>query len=476
MFSLIILVLMAVLTLQSLPAQAAVTPVVSDLSAPVRLTAPVGDSRLFVVERTGRIRVFTGNGEPLGVFLDLSDQVSLGGERGLLGLAFPPDHQSTRRFYVNYTDVLGRTRVDRFLVDPDDADRALPDSQEPLLHIDQPQSNHNGGDLAFGPDGMLYVGMGDGGTSDTAQNNLTLLGKMLRLDVSRATGYAIPADNPYLQSETRDEVWAKGLRNPWCYSFDRLTGDLYIADVGQNLYEEIDVLSPALPPGQNLGWPLMEGSECYSPPSDCNDGSLILPVHTYQHGGDPYRCSISGGHVYRGDSIPSLQGRYLFSDYCSNQIWALRWTAQQGVTQVKDLTAEMTPAGGYQSVVSLGQDGKGELYVVDMPGGTVYRIVSTTSQVPDAPALHLNQNVPNPFNPSTRIDFALATAGHATLEVLDLAGRRLAVLVDGPRHAGAHHVTWDGTDDRGARQAAGVYLYRLTAPGQVLTRKMALIE
>ena len=476
MKSLTVFALVAVYILLPRPLEAAVTPVVAGLDNPVRVTAPNGDSRLFVVERPGRIRVFDLDGTSRGVFLDIASQVSSGGERGLLGLAFPPDYAVSGRFYVNFTNANGDTRIDRFSVDPGDPDRALASSQENLLVIAQPASNHNGGELAFGPDGMLFVGMGDGGSSDNAQDDQTLLGKMLRLDVSPASGYAVPADNPFVATAPLDEIWALGLRNPWCFSFDRMTGDLYIADVGQSTLEEIDILAVDDDSGQNLGWSLMEGDACYSPSSGCNDGSLMMPVYTYTHGGSPYRCSISGGLVYRGDAVPSLQGRYLFSDYCSGQIWAMTWTPDQGVTAVDDLTDELGPVGGYDSVVAFGQDGHDEMYIVDMGAGTVYGLEGASPVIPGAGGPVLEQNVPNPFNPSTRIDYRLAEAGHVTLQILDLAGHRLATLVAAEQPEGPHRVFWDGTDDGGRRLGAGIYLYRLEAAQQVVTRKVVLVE
>ncbi len=459
------------------PVRGAVVPAVQGLDAPVRVAAPNGDPRLFVVERTGRIRVFNQDGSPRGVFLDISDQISSLGEGGLLGLAFAPNFFNTGRFYINYTDLDGSTRVDRFRVIHTTPDQAVASSQENLLIIPQPAVYHNGGHLAFGSDGMLYVGMGDGGNTATAQDGQSLLGKMLRLDVDQESGYSIPEDNPFVEGGARPEIWAMGLRNPWGFSFDGETGDLYIADVGQNNLEEVDILPVDLPGGQNLGWPLMEGGDCYEPATGCNDGSLLLPEYTYTHGGDPYRCSISGGEVYRGRNLPSLQGRYLFSDYCSNQIWALRWSAQEGVVSVVDMSHAMTPpSGSFGSVVAFGHDGFGEMYIVDMSNGVVYRVESAVSPVPEATVAALRQNVPNPFNPSTRIDFRLEKAGPVTLEILDLGGRRLATLVNESLAAGSHQVVWDGTDDGGAGQGAGIYLYRLTAGGVSQTRKMALVE
>lgn len=461
--------------------QAAVEEAITGLSSPVRLVAPEGDARLFVVQRNGLIRLYNQDGSSRGNFLDIRSQTTTGSERGLLGLAFPEDYDFSGRFYVSFTDLDGNSRIDRFRVDPDNPDLALPDSQENLLTIDQPFGNHNGGHIEFGPDGMLYIGMGDGGSGgdpgNRAQNDQTLLGKMLRIDVGGEMGYAIPGNNPFVGEAPLDEIWAKGLRNPWCFSFDGETGDLYIADVGQNVYEEIDVQPVSSSGGENYGWRLMEGPDCYNPAQDCNDGTLELPVYSYVHGGNPYRCSISGGYVYRGTNIPSLDGHYFFSDYCSNQIWTLTWNSAEGMTGFQDRTADMTPPGGFSSVASFGQDGFGELYVIDL-GGKIYRIISAASPVPEAvrPPF-LAQNAPNPFNPSTRIDFRLERdADQVVLEVVDVAGRLIRTLVQDPLRAGNHAVTWDGTDQQGRRQGSGLYLYRLNVDGWVQSRKMIMVE
>lgn len=475
------LLILTALTATAAPAAPAVERAIDGLSAPVRLTAPAGDDRLFVVEQSGRIRVFDQDGTTRGLFLDWTDQTNGGGERGLLGLAFAPDHATSGRFYINYTDNSGDTRVARLLTDPDDADRALPGSVQQILRVDQPFSNHNAGQLAFGPDGMLYVALGDGGSGGDpqghGQNGLTLLGSMLRLDVSGdGPGYAIPDDNPFVGDPTvLDEAWAIGLRNPWCYGFDRLTGDLYIADVGQQLYEEVNVQPASSTGGENYGWRIMEGTHCYDPPEGCDQAGLTLPVHDYDHFGNGFRCSISGGFVHRGGTVPDLAGRYLFADYCSNQIWSLDWTSQDGLGTVIEHTDALTPAGGYGNIVSIGEDGHGDLYVVDS-GGSVWRMVDDTASsadLPDAPDRLLGAQ-PNPFNPATELVFRLGKDGPATLTVHDLAGRRLATVVRGSFTAGTHRVAWDGRDQRGGGLASGVYLIRLATRAGVMTQKVTL--
>ena len=456
--------------------------IIEGLSAPVRLTAPAGDDRLFVVEQNGLIRVYSREGVARGVFLDITHLTSQSGERGLLGLAFAPDYPESGRFFINYTDNSGDTQVVRYHVSTGNPDRAKEDSASPVLSVDQPYGNHNGGHLEFGPDGMLYIGLGDGGSGgdpqNRSQNPEVLLGKMLRIDVSGSSGYTIPDDNPFPSGPERPEIWALGLRNPWCFGFDRSTGDLYIADVGQNSIEEIDIQPAETPGGLNYGWRLMEGSQCYNPPTDCNDGSLTLPVHEYPLGGSPYRCSISGGYVHRGELAPELTGRYLYSDYCSNQVWSLSWTADQGLGTVIDHTGELDPTGEFENVASIGQDGLGELYVVDLGGRRIYRIQGETSAVilPEAPAA-LEQNAPNPFNPRTTIGYAVRQDDTmVTLTVHDTAGHVVQTIVNGNRSAGRHLATWDGQLASGQPAPAGIYHYRLQTPDFETTRSMALIK
>ena len=249
-----------------------------------------------------------------------------GSEQGLLGLAFHPRYRQNGYLYVNYTDMAGHTAVVRYTARADGG-AADPGSALPLLRVEQPAANHNGGHLLFGPDGYLYVGLGDGGgagdTYRNAQSPQSLLGKMLRLDVDRTEGgkpYAIPADNPFRDGPFRPEVWAVGLRNPWRYSFDRTSGDLYIADVGQNAYEEVNVVPAGAAPGLNFGWPRMEATHCYPSGSACDRQGLTLPAAEYGRGGN---CSVTGGAVYRGAAQPLLRGAYLFGDYCSGRIWSL---------------------------------------------------------------------------------------------------------------------------------------------------------
>ena len=345
-------------------------PVAAGLDFPVYLTAPAGDPRLFIVEKTGRIRIVK-NGALTGTpFLDLSASVSGGSEQGLLGLAFDPQYATSGRFYVDYTDANGDTRIARFHVSAD-ADVAETSSQEILLTIDQPYSNHNGGQLAFGPDGFLYVGMGDGGSGGDpqghGQNPNDLLGSLLRLDVSGATGYTVPPGNPYAGGGGRGEVFSIGLRNPWRFSFDRQGGDLYIADVGQNEREEVDVSTAASGGGRglNYGWNRMEGTACYN--GGCDRSGLTLPVIDYTHADG---CSVTGGYVYRGQAVPAIAGTYFYADFCNGWVRSFRYQNGQGGSPRE---WPMLKPGG--QVTSFGEDAAGELYILEA-GGKVFQIVA----------------------------------------------------------------------------------------------------
>ncbi len=345
------------------------------LDMPVGLAhAGDGSGRLFVPEKVGRVRVLlplAENGEVRLLeepFLDITDRVrSTGYEQGLLGIAFHPSYAQNGYFFVNYTDLEGDTVVARFTV-TDDPNVADPMSEVRVLWIDQPASNHNGGHLAFGPDGYLYIGMGDGGGAGdrygNGQNGQTLLAKLLRLDVDELP-YTIPPDNPFVDDPAMvDEAWAYGLRNPWFFSFDRETGDLYIADVGQNLYEEVNFQPSGDPGGQNYGWPIMEGLHCYEA-EECDTGGLTLPVAEYDHSEG---CSITGGYVYRGEAYPTLRGIYFFGDFCSGIIWGMVRDERGDWRVARLLDTDLM-------ISAFGEDETGELYVVDISSG-VYQITA----------------------------------------------------------------------------------------------------
>lgn len=351
-----------------------------DLDNPVFLThAGDGSGRLFLVEQPGRILIWE-DGEVLPEpFLDIRKRVGDDGwEQGLLGLAFAPDFIQSLRFYVNYTDLRGDTVIARFQASPVDTRRGLPDSEEEILGLRQPASNHNGGMILFGPDQMLWIGTGDGGAAGdrfrNGQNPNSLLGKMLRIDVLNPgpQPYAIPPDNPWVQELWDDqavepEVWALGLRNPWRYSFDRATGDLWIADVGQDAFEEVHWVRSGQTPGLNFGWPLMEGTHCFPQHVSCEETGLEIPVAEFpQTAGE---CSITGGYVYRGPRTPSLHGRYIVGDFCSGRIWMI-WNA--GEQDAPQWTEELL-ADTDMSISSFGEDEEGELYLLDL-NGAVYRL------------------------------------------------------------------------------------------------------
>lgn len=340
--------------------------VASGLARPVYLThAGDGSGRLFIVEQAGRIRVWADGALLATPFLDIRDRVTAGGEMGLLSVAFHPEYGSNGRFFVNYTTGSAETRrtnITEYRAPPrsDAADRV----ERIILQIRQPFANHNGGLNLFGPDGMLYIGMGDGGSGGDPQNNGqrldTLLGKLLRIDVGGGGPYRVPPDNPFVgRAGARPEIWAYGLRNPWRFSFDRQTGRLFLGDVGQNAWEEIDLIVR----GGNYGWRIMEGAHCFAEPTGCSQTGLELPIAEYGHASG---CSVTGGYVYRGRRVPALAGRYLFGDYCSGTIWTL--TEAGGRWEVAQLLSTDL------NISSFGADESGELYVVDH-GGRIYRFV-----------------------------------------------------------------------------------------------------
>ena len=337
--------------------------VATGLSSPVGVThAGDGSGRLFIVSQQGRILIHDGGGVLVTPFLDISGLVSCCGERGLLGLAFHPNYAANGLFFVNYTNAVGTTVVARYQVSAGDPNVADSASAAVVLTQSQPAANHNGGQLAFGPDGLLYIAVGDGGPDVNGQNLGTWLGKILRIDVS-SLPYTIPPGNPFVGNpNVPGEIWAYGLRNPWRFSFDRVKGDLLIADVGQNSWEEINFQAAGSPGGQNYGWRLMEGSACYNPPSGCNDGSLTLPILEYSHA---LGCSVTGGYRYRGQRFPSMDGVYFYSDYCTGRIW--------GAVPTAGVWAEVELLDSPLNVTSFGEDEGGELYLVG--NGGLYRLV-----------------------------------------------------------------------------------------------------
>lgn len=399
--------------------QIQLTEFATGLNQPLSITN-MGDERLFVLEQGGQIQIVNPDGginaEP---FLDISDRIVSGGEQGLLGMDFHPDYSNNGYFYVNYTNTEGNTHISRFSVSETDPDIALPDSEMILLSIDQPYTNHNGGNIVFGPDDYLYIGTGDGGAGgdpeDRAQDSTTLLGKMLRIDVDGGNPYGIPADNPFAGNPAaEDEIWALGMRNPWRFSFDRLTGDLWIADVGQNEYEEVNLEPAVSDGGLNYGWRCYEGNHEYNLQGCLSADHYTFPVHEYSHsatGG----CSVTGGFVYRGTQYPAMQGNYFFADYCSDEIWTLYDDGGEWM---------LSSQGEYpgNNFSAFGEDADGELYITGISSGILYKISDTTTTGVQEQVDMLSANVyPNPFQRKINIE----TANSAEVHIYSTAGELL---------------------------------------------------
>jgi glucose/arabinose dehydrogenase len=351
------------------------TPFATGLSDPVFITSAHDQTgRLFIVEKTGKVRVFQDGKVLPTALLDISGSVSKGNEQGLLGLAFHPHFKTNRKFYVYYTNRSGDIVIRQYRTSTSNHNRVEAGSGRTILKIGHPFDNHNGGMMAFGRDGFLYIGTGDGGSGgdpgNRAQNKTVLLGKMLRIDVNGSTrthNYRIPSSNPYVGKPGRNEIWQRGVRNPWRWSFDSATGDLWIGDVGQDRYEEVDHAvrtGSGAGRGVNWGWRVMEGFHCYRPSSGCSTSGLKRPLLNYAHGST--RCAVTGGYVYRGSAIPALKGYYVFGDYCSGEIWAVRTNASSPAPKILLRDTNI-------SISSFGENGSGELFVVGL-GGTIYRI------------------------------------------------------------------------------------------------------
>lgn len=435
-----------------------------------------GTDRLFAVEKRGRIYVFENHpGTSVKtLFLNIESRVDDSGfEEGLLGLAFHPEYPDSPYFYVNYTAAApGRTVIERYSVstNPDSADAS---SNLVLLEVNQPFNNHNAGQLAFGGDGMLYIGFGDGGSGGdpfgNGQNLQTLLGSMARIDVdSPDTGlnYGIPPDNPYVDNILgyREEIWAHGFRNPWRYGFDRKTGWLWVADVGQSAWEEIDIVTRQ----GNYGWNVMEGFHCYPTPP-CDTTLYDLPIWEYEHPGGAQR-SITGGYVYRGTILQELVGKYVYGDYITGEIWALEYDGMGPAVNAHLLTAPF-------SISTFGVDEQQNLFVVSYSGGTIWRFMPVVTGVPgdDVPGSpgDLAQNTPNPFNPATTIAFTLREPGFTAIDVFDARGRFITALVRGDYAPGTHHVRWRPD----SATPSGIYFYRLRLNGDVTdTKRMLLLK
>ena len=419
-----------------------------------------GDSRLFVVEQGGLIKVLQEDGTVnTNPFLDISDKISEGNERGLLGLAFHPDYSNNGYFFVNYTKINGNTQVSRFNVDSENPMIANPDSELEIIGYDQPRANHNGGAMAFGPDGFLYISSGDGGESgdvnNNAQNLNLLLGKILRLDVDNFTNgnnYGIPADNPFVGVQnTRPEIWAFGLRNPWRFSFDELNNNLWIADVGQTRIEEINK-QPITEGGVNYGWRCYEGYLPFNT-DDCPDqAEITFPFAEYDHTNG--NCSISGGHVYRGSTFADLQGLYFFADYCSGMIGTVNGNGT--------LINHGTFPGMW---VSFGEDVNKELFVVDISGGKIYKI--TGGDVIGTDNLNLDvdfQMFPNPA--SEYISLVTKKDSINKIQIIDSRGR--IVFFETSISSNEKQIPISNFE-------AGIYFVQVfSTQGQILIKKMII--
>ncbi len=438
-------------------------------------------NRLFVVEQRGMIWVFENDPAVTSktVFLDIRDRVNdSGNEEGLLGLAFHPEYESNGYFYVDYTaSNPRRTVVSRFKVSDQDSNMAIPDSEFIILEVNQPFSNHNGGQIVFGPDSMLYIALGDGGAGGdpfgNGQNLSTLLGAILRINVNHTQAglnYAIPPDNPFAGNTEgyREEIYAYGLRNPWRFSFDPLTGQMWCGDVGQNAWEEIDIITG----GSNYGWNIMEGNHCFEPPSGCDTAGLVLPIWEYFHNSG--NVSITGGVVYRGAGVPSLQGKYVYADFGSGRIWSLDFSDIHNPVNSLVVDAPF-------NISSFGVDDANELYMCAFDG-RIYRFTPTSNgglDVPDSPVndFELGQNYPNPFNPSTTIPIQARQPGTLKVQIYNMEGRLIQTLLQDSVSPGHYTVLWNGMDARGNEVSSGVYFYRLKVQNQIIdTRRMVLLR
>ncbi|MEW6195218.1 MAG: PQQ-dependent sugar dehydrogenase [Bacteroidota bacterium] len=429
-----------------------------------------GTNRLFIVEQSGKIFVFENSPTTASkkLFLDISGKVLSGGEQGLLGLAFHPNYKSNGFFYVDYTtDNPRRTVISRFKVSSNDQDKADPSSELILLEVEQPYANHNGGQTTFGSDGYLYISFGDGGSGGDPQNNAqnlrSLLGKIIRIDVNNTSpgiNYSIPNDNP-LKGNTnglREEIYAWGLRNVWRFSFDKPTNKLWAADVGQNAWEEIDIIEN----GKNYGWRIVEGNHCFNPSTNCDTENLTMPIWEYGHnqnGG----YSITGGFVYRGKNAQEIYGKYVYADFVSGNIWSIEYDGSSATNNLIKTTS-------YQ-VSTFGVDQDNELYFASYGNGKLYKFKGSPStkvgniRLPEN--FQLFQNYPNPFNPTTTIEYSIPHVKttrrvvFTTLKVCDILGNEVATLVNEFQQPGKYFVHFNVETHHGASLPSGVYFYTL---------------
>lgn len=468
-------------------AQVTLEPAFSSLTfdTPVDIqVAPGEPDRLYVVEQRGVVKLVLNDPDATtaDVFLDISARVYTGMEEGLLGLAFHPHYDENGRFFVYYNvrDPL-RARLSSFTSDRSDRPVADPFTEEILLEIDQPFDSHNGGQIRFGPDGYLYISVGDGGghgeNLGTGDDLKTLLGSILRVDVDNADdgkAYAIPAENPFARNREgyRKEIFAFGFRNPWRFSFDRKDFEaaadsqyirIWTADVGAGSFEEIDIVER----GKNYGWNEMEGFRCLALATDCDTDRRMLPVWEYEH---HLGRAVIGGFVYRGSELPFLEGKYVYGDYLSGRIWALTHEADQEAQNEELLHADSL------RIFTFGEDARGELLIGASNGdeSTLYRLlpsmISPAVENGTLPEIITNvSNSPNPFHTETVITYSVASPEHITLSIYNALGQRVRNLVDAMQLPGRADVIWDGTDERGATVPSGVYVYRISAEGAAAT-------
>lgn len=433
-----------------------------------------GTNRLFIVSQPGIIYVIENDAKTTTkkVFLDISDKVLYGGEQGLLGLAFHPNYKNNGFFFVDYTiSNPRRTIISRFKVSSSNPDKADRNSEVILMEINQPYANHNGGQIVFGPDGYLYISLGDGGSAGDPQNNAqnlkSHLGKILRIDVnnfSENKNYSIPPDNPFKGNTNglKEEIYAWGLRNVWRFSFDKLTGKLWAADVGQNLWEEIDIIEK----GKNYGWRIMEGFHCYNPATNCNTTNLTMPIWEYGHN-DEGGYSITGGYVYRGSNAKEIYGKYIYGDFVTGNIWALDYDGNNINNKLLFNTT--------YSISTFGVDESDELYFADYSSGKIYKFVGSTGTDVGSTSFErkyqLSQNYPNPFNNFTTINYQIAERNFVTLKVYDLLGKELSTIINKNHLPGSYQIHFNAEN-----LPSGIYFYRMNTQYGALSKKMIVLK